>query len=225
MLTESVQASKDTIWRFFNEFPRIRDILRRWACTLHWLWRRCCPAWAPAWSHRCMWRCTWPEGMRKSGTNNRHQIRLGLTDWLTDRVNVLAGTRRRLENSSAPVIFYSRQWAGDEQLDGCFCRCPNAVLARWQPKQCITVWLTYLSDGVNFTQESCLLVNKQLTFVKNFLFFQYFVSFCFACDVTAWWRQQQLMVSWFHGVERAYVSRKLDLWLKLNKLKNDSSFR
>lgn len=34
--------------------------LRRWACTLHWLWQRCCPVWAPAWSHRCMWRCIWP---------------------------------------------------------------------------------------------------------------------------------------------------------------------
>lgn len=34
--------------------------LRRWACTLHWLWRQCCPVWVPAWSRRCMWRCIWP---------------------------------------------------------------------------------------------------------------------------------------------------------------------
>lgn len=119
------------------EAERIRDILRRWACTLHWLWRRCCPAWAPAWSHRCRWRCTWPGGMRMGRTNNRHQIR-SLTEWLTDRqsecVSGQPGGGWKIQVRL--FFFYPRQRAGDERLGGCFCRSPNAVIVRWRPKQC-----------------------------------------------------------------------------------------
>lgn len=69
----------EQIWwtKSIGESIQGKKILRRWACTQHWLWQRCCPVWAPVWSHQCMWRCTWPVGKTKERTNNRHQIRLG----------------------------------------------------------------------------------------------------------------------------------------------------